>query len=84
VIKINDQFSIKRDTSGWTLYHTYETTNKKSETVLATRKSYYPCLHYVVDEIFDRAPMGCNDLKEVHRRMEMIKGDVFRVVMGGS
>jgi hypothetical protein len=84
MININDEFSIKRDQYGWTLYHTYPTDNKKSETGFTTSKSYYPNLHHVINEIFDRAAIGCNCLGELHHKIEQIKSDVYRMIMGGN
>lgn len=85
MIKINNTFSIERDLYGWTLYHTYKTEytrNEETVTGFKTSKSYYPKLHDIIDEIFDRVPMDCESLVEVHNSMKMIKADVFRAIMG--
>ena len=83
MIKINNTFSIERDLNGWTLYHTYRSDHKLSKTGFVTSESYYPKLHDVIEEIFDRVPMDCESLVEVHNAMKIIKADVFRAIIGG-
>lgn len=83
MIKINERFSIEREADCWRLEDTVPSDHRLSKTGFVTRKHWYPRLHMVVTEIFERCPEGAKDLKEMHDRMVQIKADVYWATMGG-
>lgn len=82
MIKINDRFSIERTQCCWELHEKiYSGKAKKGYSESVT---YFSRLKYVIDAIFDRAPQGCKDLKDMYNQMRLIKAEVFRAIMGGN
>jgi hypothetical protein len=82
MIKINERFSIERQTRQWVLYDTQKTDHEKSKTGFSTRESYYSRLHNVVDEIIERAPSDATSLNEMVLSIQRTRDDIYGALMG--
>lgn len=64
MIKINDRFSIERDSYQWILF---EETPSESKSGTRIKKTYHANLEQVSREIIDRRLGGCTSLEEMQR-----------------
>jgi hypothetical protein len=82
MIKINERFSIERQTRQWVLYDTQKTDHEKSKTGFSTRESYYSRLHKVIGEILERAPEEAKSLSEMVLLIRRVRDDIYGALMG--
>jgi hypothetical protein len=88
MIKINDRFSIERQDDCWIVTEFRQGVSRKEETkgetITSERKRHFPCLHHVVEFILEKTPEGAKSLQEVVTRMEILKSEIYRRIMGGN
>ena len=78
IIKINDRFSIERDSDGWTLYEAKTGINPKTKELTASvRRRYYPTLHTIINHMIDLAPSEASTLRELVWEIDQIRGSIF-------
>jgi hypothetical protein len=87
MIKINDRFSIERDSNCWTLYETMKPnlnpfTGEMGQPQI--RERYYSQLSHMVDAIVDLAPVGATSLIEISRSMKQIRADIDAALRVGG
>jgi hypothetical protein len=64
-IKISDEFTISRDSAGWTLETTYEGKDKDGNAKDQTVKTYHGSVEQTCNAMIDRAVGGCETVKEI-------------------
>jgi hypothetical protein len=85
MIKINDRFSMERDSECWTLFETVHGVNPRTKTPSVNiRKRYFPTLHTIIGFMLDLAPTEAQSLSDLVRVIDAAKADIYRAIMGGA
>jgi hypothetical protein len=83
MIKINERFSIERLDDCWLLVEHKTGINRKTgEETASQKKSWYPRLRHVVDEILDRTPSEAENIQDMALLMRRTRDDIYGALMG--
>ena len=81
MIKINDDFSITNDRSGWTVHHSYATTNPKTkEATSKTIPKYFATLAQSCNYVLDNSLKSCESITELLEQIQASKAEIIQAI----
>lgn len=79
MIKINERFSIERDTYTWKLHDT--TPNKEgSKHATSTRTTYPANLKQVCNAVLDKSASGCESIESLISRLDELTSELYAAI----
>jgi hypothetical protein len=81
-IKINERFTIERETECWILTETRFGTTKDGKPTRNERKRYFMNLHTAINSMVDLSATEANTLREITATAQAIKADICGALLG--